>query len=120
VKNSINRQRGSIEAWFAFGVILLIVLGMGIAQIAWNNARETRTCTVTEKQATGNKDGGHDYLLFTDKCGQLTVADSWTNGQFNSTDTYASIKTGVSYNFETVGWRNGFLSQYPNVVKVSQ
>jgi hypothetical protein len=120
MKSSTNRQRGSLEAWASFIVLALIVVIWLGSSIAWNSARETRVCTVVEKLATGKKDGGNNYILITDRCGQLQVEDSWTNGQFNSTDLYARIKAGTSYTFETVGWRNGLFSQYPNVVKVSQ
>lgn len=117
---STNRQRGDFEVVGIIALFILIAIGWGAFALAWNGARETRVCTVAEKIATGQKDGGNKYILITDQCGQLEVADSLTNGQFNSTDTYARIKTGTSYTFETVGWRNGFFSQYPNVLKVSQ
>lgn len=120
MKTTTNRQRGNIEAIGCLIIFALIAIGWGAFAIAWNGARETRTCTVVEKLATGKKDGGNNYILITDKCGQLQVEDSWTNGQFNSTDLYARIQPGTSYTFETVGWRNGLFSQYPNVVKVSQ
>lgn len=94
---------------------LAIIVGAVWFNAAWNQ-HHPMTCTVESKQATADKNGGHSYLLFTKECGQLQVADSWLQGKFNSTDTYARIKEGQSYYFDTVGWRNGFFSAYPNVL----
>ena len=94
--------------------ILAIIVGVIWFNVAWNE-HHTMTCTVETKQATGTK-SGNLYLLYTKECGQLQIADSMLQGKFNSTDTYARIKEGQSYYFDTVGWRNGFFSAYPNVL----
>jgi cytosine/adenosine deaminase-related metal-dependent hydrolase len=39
-------------------------------------------------------------------------------GKFNSSDIYGSIEVGKKYTFVIVGERSGFLSMYPNIVKV--
>jgi hypothetical protein len=115
-----NRERGDYE--ILGGIIVLVIIGLIVGgwSIAWNSARQTQTCVVDSKQATSKKDGGNQYLIFTENCGQLQVGDSFWNGKFNSTDTYAKIKEGHSYTFETVGWRNGFFSQYPNILEVDE
>jgi hypothetical protein len=115
-------ERGDMDgltAMAALALLVLIAIGYGIYAFAWNNTTETKVCTVQEKQATSQKEGGTNYILFTKECGQLQVADSWFQGNFNSTDLYASIHEGNSYTVKTVGWRNGFFSTYPNVIEAT-
>ena len=38
-------------------------------------------------------------------------------GNFNSSDWYGQIHKDSTYTFHTVGYRIGFLSEYPNIVK---
>lgn len=115
-----NRERGEFEILISVIIIAVLLIGAGIFAAAWNGSRQTMTCMVESKQATSKKDGGNKYLLFTENCGALEVADSFWNGKFNSTDTFAKIKEGQTYTFDTVGWRNGFFSAYPNVIEARQ
>lgn len=76
-------------------------------------------CVVSDKQAIGrsDSDGGSstDYRVFTENCGTFGVQDDPIIGQWNSADTYGSIKVGETYDFEAYGWRNGFYSTFPNI-----
>lgn len=82
---------------------------------------EIKTCTVNDKSASSNggDDGGVKYLVYTDDCGVLTVDDAPLQGQWNSSDTYAEIRVGGTYQFELYGFRNGFMSSYPNIISVT-
>ncbi|URP22345.1 hypothetical protein SEA_BIG4_312 [Microbacterium phage Big4] len=73
-------------------------------------------CVVNDKQAI-RVDGGTDYRVFTDNCGTFGVQDDFWLGQWNSADTYGSIRVGDTYDFEAYGWRNGFFSTFPNIIK---
>ena len=79
------------------------------------------SCTVTGKEAAGatNSDGDFEmrYRIYTEECGTFAVQDDWFIGQFNSADTYGSIAEGKVYDFEAYGWRNGFMSTFPNIKK---
>lgn len=75
-------------------------------------------CVVNDKQAIGRsgEDGNTtDYRVFTENCGTFGVQDDPLIGQWNSGDTYGSIKVGETYDFEAYGWRNGFFSTFPNI-----
>lgn len=122
--NKRSNQHGYIDFEMIFGgvialVIIAAIIGAIWSTIAWNQ-HHTMTCVVDTKQATAKSGGGNQYLIYTKNCGQLQVADSITQGKFNSTDTYAAIKEGHSYTFDTVGWRNGFFSAYPNILEVTE
>lgn len=74
-------------------------------------------CTVTDKDHTINpEDGSGIYRIYSD-CGVFNVEDAPFVGQFNSADTYAQIEVGKTYEFTTYGYRNGFFSMFPNIVK---
>ncbi|MFV0432848.1 MAG: hypothetical protein ACK5LO_02525 [Leucobacter sp.] len=95
------------------GVIVLAALGMtGCAQ---SNRDVHEGCTVEEKDRAIDAEGSPSYRVYTD-CGVFKVADNLFEGQFNSADTYAQLKVGKTYDLETIGWRNGFLSMFPNIV----
>lgn len=75
-------------------------------------------CVVNDKQAIGRsgEDGNTtDYRVFTENCGTFGVQDDPLIGQWNSGDTYGSIRVGETYDFEAYGWRNGFFSTFPNI-----
>jgi hypothetical protein len=85
---------------------------------AWvNTTHGYHACMVTNKESV-NKDKTHEYRVYTENCGVFTVKDEAWLGLYNSADTYAKIKTDKSYDFQTVGWRNGFFSSFENIVKV--
>lgn len=113
----MNNERGSIEIWGIGALFVVVAACVGIYAFLWYGTADTKTCTVTEKQATA-KEGGTNYILFTKECGQLQIADDMLLGNYNSTDVFAGIKEGTTYHFETVGFRNGFFSAYPNIDEV--
>ena len=116
----MKNERGSLEIWGIVALVVLALVGYGIYAFSWYGTSETRACTVVDKQATAKQEGGTKYIVFTEDCGQLQVADDIFLGNYNSTDVYGGIKVGTSYYFKTVGWRNGFFSAYPNIDEVQQ
>ena len=119
--SSYNRRRRYRSDFPAVGCLALVVMGLAaiaapVHVVAWENTKNEITCTVDEMDRTAKAKGGSDQRLYTD-CGVLSVADDMFQGQWNSSDLYAQVDEGKTYTFETVGWRNGFLSLFPNVVK---
>lgn len=75
------------------------------------------TATVTDK---GIKRNGNDdkYLIYTETENGIEVfqiTDSWIAGRLDSSDVYAQIKVGKTYEFTTRGSRNHLMSWYPNI-----
>ena len=82
---------------------------------------DTQTATVAGKERITKVSQGNDnsyYLVYTDK-GTFKVEDSLILFRFNSSDLYGNIKADSTYTFRTVGFRAGFLSEYPNVVTIN-
>lgn len=104
-------------------IIAIVVLGIiGSVVFAIANAThiEYRTCTVIDKDRTTKSDGNSDARVYTKDCGTLHVADSLLSGTWHSADTYASIRPGHRYRFQTRGYRVPFFSMFPNIVQVTQ
>mgnify|MGYP003641915783 CR=1 FL=1 len=55
------------------------------------------------------------YLVYTDT-GTFKVEDSIVLFRFNSSDVYGKLYKDSVYNIKTVGFRSGFLSEYPNII----
>jgi hypothetical protein len=100
----------------AFAAVAVGVVGNAVA---WESTHDEVTATVESKDRTTNKDGGSDTRIYTD-AGVFTVSDDFFQGQWNSADTYGSIEEGETYTFDTVGWRNGFFSVFPNIISVEK
>lgn len=101
------------------GIAAAVIVAIGILYaITMNATRHTVVATVTDKERVCGRANGDQvecqYLVFTD-AGTFKVTDSWVLGRFTSSDTYGRIAVGKTYRFEVVGWRNGLLSQYPNI-----
>lgn len=77
-------------------------------------------CTVNSKDRSSNSNGKSKFLVYTDQCGVLTVGDAILENKWNSSDTYAAIKVGHTYEFVTYGFRNGFISSYPNILTATE
>ena len=98
----------------ATGAILAALTLVGCAAPADYSSPEG-PCTVNNKDRSSN-DGHSKFLVYTDQCGVLTVDDAILENKWNSSDTYAAIKVGHTYEFVTYGFRNGFISSYPNIL----
>jgi hypothetical protein len=104
------------------GIIGLVAI-VAIAIIGFNIAsftnKETVKTTVTDKERIVKKSGESIesyYLIYTED-GTLKLEDELLYGNFNSSDWYGKIKVDSTYEFTTIGFRIGFLSEYPNIVK---
>lgn len=81
---------------------------------------QTLTCTVTEKDRSTNKDNQSVFRVYTEQCDTLGLADNIFAGNFNSADMFGKIKVGKTYEFQTVGTRNGFMSWFPEITKMRE
>ena len=116
--------------WSAFWVILGIAAVLAII-VTWcvlyfGSVRTETGCVVDSKERytsfSSSKDGTKSEqkkLVYT-SCGVFNVDDNFFLGKFNSADTYGSLHEGDTFDLEIVGWRNGFLSWFPNVLSAEK
>lgn len=101
-----------------FAVVPAVILGGIGLSVANATHVEERTCTVSDKDRTSKSDGSSDARVYTEDCGTLHVADSLLSWTWSSSDTYAEIQPGETYEFTTRGYRVPLFSMFPNVVDV--
>lgn len=107
--NTITRTAATVT--IALGVIVLA--GCSIPYDG-----DSTGCTVTDKYvAIVNKSS---QKRVSTSCGVFTVEDQMSRGDWNSADRYAQIQVGKTYDFETYGFRNGFLSSFPNIANATE
>lgn len=100
-------------------VILFIIVGIIYTVSGYGN-KQTFHTKVTDKEriTESNGDGkiSSYYLIYTE-AGALKLEDELFYGNFNSSDWYGQIHRDSTYTFHTIGYRIGFLSSYPNIIK---
>lgn len=97
-------------------LVIIAIVGANVAKLS---NKETFTVTVTDKERIVENMGDNIesyYLIYTDSI-TFKLEDELLYGNFNSSDWYGKIKVDSTYEFTTIGWRIGFLSEYPNIVE---
>lgn len=98
-----------------FGIIVSIVL-IGllvfIVSIGYQN-EEMIKCTIEDKWVK-RKDKSDMYLVQCDN-EVYQITDLIFKGKFNSSDIYANLKVGNTYEITTTGYRFELLSMYKNI-----
>lgn len=107
--NTITRTAAAIT--IAVGVIVLA--GCGISYDG-----DSTGCTVTDKYVAIVAKSTQKRV--STSCGVFTVEDELSRGDWNSADRFAQIEVGKTYDFEAYGYRNGFLSSFPNIAKATE
>ena len=101
-----------------WSVVLLLFLGAITLNIVGLFQHNEYTLTVTEKVVKNSKDRSK-YLIFTkdeeDRVKVIQNTDSLLKGKFNSSDIYADLKVGKTYDFDVYGFRIPFFSKYENI-----
>jgi hypothetical protein len=104
--------------------ILILVVAMIVGGIAFKISSYTNVNTfeakVEGKERITKKSGDNIesfYLVYTDK-GTFKLEDDIFRGNFYSSDVYGKLKQDSTYKFKTSGYRIGFMSLYPNIIKV--
>jgi len=104
--------------WIVALLVIVPLVGLVIFDINGNfNDQIIESAVVNEKLVKANSSGS-TYLIFTDK-GVFANEDNIFRGKWNSSDVYAEITVGQTYNFEVVGYRIPFMSRYKNILEVN-
>lgn len=126
-----------MRRWFsrAFTIIELLVVIMILAILAAivlggiggcsrqnpsaGNGYGVSRAFITVQEKWVKRDGSADrYLISTQELGvMMSEQDPW-KGKMESSDTYARLQPGRTYEVEWTGWRNTWGKQYPNILKV--
>ena len=102
------------------GLVILGIAGQLLFSISkFNNKQIIRSKVLDKERITTSGTDGHVesyYLIFTE-AGPLKLEDNLIYGNFNSSDWYGQLSKDSTYTFHTIGYRIGYLSSYPIIVK---
>ena len=112
-----NRNKKIVEVIFTIMVILITI---GFCKSYYST--KTYTVIVTDKNIK-NARNTSQYLVFTKlESGEtktFAISDNLIKWRWNSSDVYAEIEVGKTYQLEVIGWRVPILSRYENIIKFS-
>lgn len=111
-----------LSTYIALGFLFLVLLPIGIYRHARYSSIRQVTFTITtlpdrsiQYNANGYKNT-YANLVYTDK-GTFQNTDSIFPWKQNSSDIYGQLQKGTKYTCEVAGWRIGFLSNYPDLIR---
>jgi hypothetical protein len=99
-------------------LVAVMIIGSIFLSIAGYQNKQTIKTKVTDKERITQNSGDEInsfYVIYTE-AGTFKLEDDMFYGNFNSSDWYGQIHRDSTYTFETVGYRVGILSSYPNIV----
>jgi len=103
-------------------LIVVVISGIVIYNVAYYSSIETITIQVTDKERIVESDGDggttSKYLVFT-QTETLENSDEFFMGKWNSSDIQGTLKQDSTYQVRVIGWRIPFLSMYRNVINVN-
>lgn len=102
---------------YVFCILFLIIKFINIV-IQWVFTNK-KIATVLHKERVQYKVGGDMYLIYTDE-GVYKNVDTLAWFKWNSSDVYANIQVGNTYEIFSCGRRFKLQSNYPNIINIKQ
>jgi len=113
-----ERSSGCGIRGIVIGIIIIAII-ISLIAIPGYFTEKTYTVTVTDKTVKNYSDSS-TYLVFTElengETRVFMIEDSFFKFRFDSSDAYAQIKVGQTYDIKCIGWRIPFLSEYENII----
>ncbi|WP_458682249.1 hypothetical protein [Prescottella equi] len=97
---------------------LAAVAAASLTSCAYVN-NKTQDCVVTEKDRTAKSGSNSSEMRVYTDCGVFVIEDNFIAG-FNSADIFGTLKPGHKYQLETGGFRSGFFSEFPKILKAKE
>ena len=113
-------MKENIKAEIIIIILVLAVFLGGSALVSFND--HTYVVEVTDKERVNYSDSGK-YLIYGQEDNNTLVlknTDSLLRGKFNSSDIYAELEIGKTYEFTVVGYRIPILSDYENIIEYKE
>lgn len=114
-----------MTAGILVGVLLIggiVALAMGCRAYNFNDTVYKKV-TITEKYRV-NKDSDSYWIVLGENPDngdlEFKIEDNMLRGQFNATSIFNKLKIGKTYNLTVVGFRSGWLSEYPNIINYEE
>lgn len=117
----MNRRRNS--DW-GFGAVIAIIIVLVVALCGWGfYTTQLKTSTVKFTVASKERiaeDSGGKYLVFSTDDEAFQVTDNILFGKTDSSNRYAALDEGATYECEAVGVRFSLFSMYKNLIDCTE
>ena len=101
------------------GILLIIVIAVLLITYPVSYAFTSGEETITVKDKWVKYHGSDAKYLVSSEDGQVfEITDSIIRWRFDSSNLYADIDVGNSYDISYQGWRFAFMSDYKNIIEV--
>jgi hypothetical protein len=101
------------------GIAILCLVGVLFTSIILSTVKHV-TFTVDDKVAVTTQDSGHEYQIFTRDGNVYSDNDSFVFFKFNSSNVYAQLKKGHTYDCKVSGFRIPILSAKNNIISCTE
>ena len=113
-----NDSLSSLNKKGLIGILLIIVIAVLLITYPVSYAFTSGEETITIKDKWVKYHGNDAKYLVSSEDGQVfEITDSIIRWRFDSSNLYADIDVGNSYDIETQGWRFAFMSDYKNILE---
>lgn len=114
-----NKKIDADTIIFIFCIIVILLVVLKSCYLNYGKEQDYLGYKVTDK-AVKNYDDGSVYLVFTvdkdDNVMVFSIEDRFFAGSLESSDIYAQIEIGKTYDFHTIGVRSHLFSSYPSII----
>ena len=101
------------------GILLVIIVAVLITAYPLSYAFTSGTETITVKEKWIKYQGNDAKYLISSGNGQVfEITDSIIRWRFDSSNLYADLDEGKTYDIKTQGWRFAIMSDYKNILEV--
>ena len=113
----MNKKANTGIIIFLALITLIILVGIGYS-LGYALTVGEETITIKEKWVKYSGDDAK-YLISSEDGQVFQITDSILKWRFDSSNLYAYLEQGETYNIDTQGWRFGFLSSYKNIIRTT-
>lgn len=115
----MNNKRGSAEiVALIIGIIIIVIIAVIGINFTYGNEQNIEI-TVKDKYIKRYSDND-TYMIVDTNDNAYKITDMLFLGKFDSTDIYNKLEIGGTYKIKTTGYRNNFLSEYPNINEIEK
>lgn len=115
----MNNKKGSAEIIaLLIGIIIIVIIAVVSINYTYGNKQDLEI-TVKDKYIK-RYDDSDTYMIVDTNGNAYKIKDMLFIGKFDSTDIYNKLEIGGTYKIKTTGYRNNFLSEYPNINEIEK
>ena len=119
----MNKKSAIFRSAIAFIFCVVTIVMYWIVSFTASFNDHTKIITVTDKERVNTSSYSKYLIMGEDENGETLVLENTDNTirfKFNSSDIYAALKEGETYEVEVIGYRVPFLSMYENIISYKE